>query len=81
MQHAMQENVRESIYRPTTADREYDHNLSHGMTSPWANELSYILHVRDDIAVPKSWENLGIGPGFLEVVDQQHTLENLEKAW
>lgn len=77
----MQENVRESIYRPTTAGRKYDQNLSHRMTNPWANELSYILHVRDVIAFPESWENLGIGPGFLEVVGQQHTLENLEKAW
>lgn len=71
-----------SLYNvPQLQTRKYDQNLSHGMASPWANELGYILHVRDDFAFPKSWENLAIGPGFLEVVGQRHTLENLEKAW
>lgn len=61
-----------SLYTvPQLQTGKYNQNLSPGMASPRANEVSYILHVPDDIAFPKSWENLGIGPGVLEVVGQR----------
>ena len=43
-----------SLYTiPQLQTEKYDQSLTRGMTCPLANELSYILHVRADIAFPK----------------------------